>query len=82
MAMASRGSWSAYRQVDGGGGKASCIRVVFAEPSNEESDNLFAQSISAANRVVLASDLTERDDGFIPGTVEVRPIELSKIMEL
>ena len=76
MAMASRGSWSAYRQVDGRGARQVVFDVVFAEPSNEESDNLFAQSISAANRVVLASDLTERDDGFISGTVEVRPIEL------
>ena len=58
------------------GARQVVFDVVFAEPSNEESDNLFAQSISAANRVVLASDLTERDDGFISGTVEVRPIEL------
>ena len=58
------------------GARQVVFDVVFAEPSNEESDNLFAQSISAANRIVLASDLSERDDGFVSGTVEVRPIEL------
>ncbi len=58
------------------GAKQVVFDVVFAEPSNEESDYIFAQSISAAKKVVLASDLSERDDGFIAGTVEVRPIEL------
>ena len=58
------------------GARQVVFDVVFSEPSNEESDNLFAQSISAAKRIVLASDLSERDDGFISGTVEVRPIEL------
>ena len=58
------------------GAKQVVFDVVFAEPSNEESDYIFAESISAAGKVVLASDLSERDDGFISGTVEVRPIEL------
>ena len=58
------------------GAKQVVFDVVFAEPSNEESDYIFAESISAASKVVLASDLAERDDGFIAGTVEVRPIEL------
>ena len=58
------------------GARQVVFDVVFAEPSNEESDYIFAKSISAADRIVLASDLAERDDGFISGTVEVRPIEL------
>ena len=47
------------------GAKQVVFDVVFAEPSNEESDYMFAESISAAGKVVLASDLSERDDGFI-----------------
>ena len=58
------------------GAKQVVFDVVFAEPSNEDSDYLFAESISMAKKVVLASDLSERDDGFIAGTVEVRPIDL------
>ncbi len=58
------------------GAKQVVFDVVFAEPSNEDSDYLFAESISVAKKVVLASDLSERDDGFITGTVEVRPIDL------
>ena len=58
------------------GAKQVVFDVVFAEPSNEDSDYLFAESIATAKKVVLASDLSERDDGFISGTVEVRPIDL------
>ena len=39
------------------GARQVVFDVVFAEPSNEESDKLFAESISAADRIVLASDL-------------------------
>ena len=75
MAMASEVHGALIDRLMEEGARQVVFDVVFSESSNEESDNLFAQSISAANRVVLASDLTERDDGLI-GTVEVRPIEL------
>lgn len=61
------------------GAKQVVFDVVFSEPSNEESDYLFAESIAAAKKVVLASDLSERDDGFLAGTVEVRPLELFEL---
>ena len=47
--------------------------VVFAEPSETESDSYFAEAISAAQNVILASDLTAVDDGFMTGTIETRP---------
>ena len=47
--------------------------VVFAEPSEPESDGYFAEAISMAENVILASDLTAVDDGFMSGVIETRP---------
>ncbi len=47
--------------------------VVFAEPSEPESDGYFAEAISMADNVILASDLTAVDDGFMSGVIETRP---------
>ena len=47
--------------------------VVFAEPSEPESDGYFAEAISSAKNVILASDLTAVDDGFMSGVIETRP---------
>ena len=47
--------------------------VVFAEPSEPDSDNYFADAISNAKKVILASDLTAVDDGFMTGVIETRP---------
>ena len=47
--------------------------VVFAEPSEPDSDNYFADAISNAKNVILASDLTAVDDGFMTGVIETRP---------
>ena len=47
--------------------------VVFAEPSEPDSDNYFANAISNAKNVILASDLTAVDDGFMTGVIETRP---------
>ncbi len=56
--------------------KSIVFDVVFSEPSNEISDNHFAEAISNAKKVVLASDLSVREGQFISGTVETRPLEL------
>ena len=47
--------------------------VVFAEPSELESDGYFADAIANAENVILASDLTAVDDGFMSGVIETRP---------
>ena len=47
--------------------------VVFAEPSEPESDRYFADAISNAQNVILASDKTAVDDGFMSGVIETRP---------
>ena len=47
--------------------------MVFAEPSEPESDGYFAEAISMADNVILASDLTAVDDGFMSGVIETRP---------
>ena len=56
--------------------KSIVFDVVFSEPSNEVSDNHFADSIANAKKVVLASDLSIREGQFLSGTVETRPLEL------
>ena len=47
--------------------------VVFAEPSEPESDGYFADAIANAENVILASDLTAVEDGFMSGVIETRP---------
>ena len=47
--------------------------IVFAEPSEPESDGYFADAITDAENVILASDLTAVDDGFMSGVIETRP---------
>ena len=44
--------------------KSIVFDVVFSEPSNEVSDNHFADSIANAKKVVLASDLSIRKVNF------------------
>ena len=39
--------------------------MIFAEPSNSESDQAFAESIQNSGNVVLASDLSEVEKDFI-----------------
>ena len=56
--------------------KSIVFDVVFSEPSNENSDNYFAEAISNAKKVVLASDLSIRENSFMSGVVETRPLEL------
>jgi len=56
--------------------KSIVFDVVFSEPSNENSDNYFAEAISKAKKVVLASDLSIRENAFMSGVVETRPLEL------
>ena len=55
------------------GAKDIIFDVVFAEPSEPESDGYFADAITMAENVILASDLTAVDDGFITGIIETRP---------
>ncbi len=55
------------------GAKDIIFDVVFAEPSETESDAYFAEAISTAQNVILASDLTAVDDGFMTGVIETRP---------
>mgnify|MGYP002818057689 CR=1 FL=1 len=56
--------------------KSIVFDVVFSEPSNDESDNHFAQAISDSKKVILASDLSVRESAFMTGVVETRPLEL------
>ena len=56
--------------------KSIVFDVVFSEPSNEVSDNHFAQAISNAKKVILASDLSFREGEYVSGVVETRPLEL------
>jgi len=56
--------------------KSIVFDVVFSEPSNDESDNYFAQAISNSKKVILASDLSVRENSFMTGVVETRPLEL------
>ena len=56
--------------------KSIVFDVVFSEPSNEVSDNHFAEAISNAKKVILASDLSFREGEYVSGVVETRPIEL------
>ena len=48
--------------------------VIFSETSEEEMDLYFAEAISRAKRVVLASDLSEVQGEYISGLIESRPI--------
>tara|TARA_B100001093_G_scaffold516886_2_gene596842 strand:+ start:3269 stop:5230 length:1962 start_codon:yes stop_codon:yes gene_type:complete len=50
--------------------------VIFSEPSNEESDNFFAQKIADAGNVILASDLSVTESAFVSGLIETRPIQI------
>ena len=56
--------------------KSIVFDVIFSEPSNEISDNHFAEAISKSKKVILASDLSVRESSFITGVVETRPLEL------
>ena len=56
--------------------KSIVFDVVFSEPSNEVSDNHFAEAISNAKKVILASDLSFREGEYVSGVVETRPLEL------
>ena len=58
------------------GAKKIIFDVVFAEPSNEDSDNYFANAIKAAGNVILASDISETNSKFLSGTIETRPLYL------
>ena len=55
------------------GAKKIVFDVIFAEPSNSESDQAFAESIQNSGNVVLASDLSEVEKDFISGVIETRP---------
>jgi adenylate cyclase len=48
--------------------------VIFSETSDEEIDLYFADAISRAERVVLASDLSEVKGEYLTGLIESRPI--------
>lgn len=50
--------------------------VIFSEPSNEDSDNFFAQKIADAGNVILASDLSVTESTFVSGLIETRPIQI------
>ena len=56
--------------------KSIVFDVIFSEPSNDESDNHFAQAILKSKKVILASDLSVRENSFMTGVVETRPLEL------
>ena len=56
--------------------KSIVFDVVFSEPSNEISDNHFAEAISNSKRVILASDLSVRENSYMSGIVETRPLDL------
>ena len=58
------------------GAKEIIFDVVFAEPSNDESDQAFAEAIKEAGNVTLASDLSETQGGFISGVIETRPVAI------
>ena len=58
------------------GAKEIIFDVVFAEPSNNESDQAFAEAIKKAGNVTLASDLSETQGGFVSGVIETRPVAL------
>ena len=58
------------------GAKKIVFDVIFAEPSNSESDQAFAESIQNSGNVVLASDLSEVEKDFISGVIETRPLLL------
>ena len=58
------------------GAKEIIFDVVFAEPSNDESDQAFAEAIKKAGNVTLASDLSETQGGFISGVIETRPVAI------
>ena len=56
--------------------KSIVFDVVFSEPSNEISDNHFAEAISNSKKVILASDLSVRENSYMSGIVETRPLDL------
>ena len=58
------------------GAKEIVFDVVFAEPSNNESDQAFAEAIKKAGNVTLASDLSETQGGFVSGVIETRPVAM------
>ncbi len=50
--------------------------VIFSETSDAEMDQYFADAISRAKRVILASDLSEVQGEYLSGLIESRPIPL------
>ena len=50
--------------------------VIFSETSEEEMDLYFAEAIGRAQRVILASDLSEVQSDYISGIIESRPLPL------
>ena len=50
--------------------------VIFSETSEEEMDLYFAEAIGRAQRVILASDLSEVQNDYISGIIESRPLPL------
>ena len=76
------GQWPWPREVHGFlvdrltafGARKIIFDIQFSEPSSKESDEIFAKSIAQNSNVILASNLAERKDSFISGTVEILPI--------
>ena len=50
--------------------------MIFSETSEEEMDLYFAEAIGRAQRVILASDLSEVQNDYISGIIESRPLPL------
>tara|TARA_Y100001968_G_scaffold26976_1_gene21029 strand:+ start:873 stop:2870 length:1998 start_codon:yes stop_codon:yes gene_type:complete len=50
--------------------------VIFSETSDAEMDQYFADAISRATRVILASDVSEVQGEYISGLIESRPIPI------
>ena len=50
--------------------------VIFSETSETENDQFFADAISQAKRVILASDLSEVQNEYMSGLIESRPIPI------
>ncbi len=58
------------------GARVVAFDVVFASPTDELSDRLFAQAVAAAGNVVLAEDLDVTDDPQFQRQILVRPLDL------
>ena len=63
------------RHLKAAGARLIVFDVIFAEPSNPEDDQIFAEAIREAGNVILASTIQESENSHVQQLIKVQPCE-------